>query len=106
MITRRVHGPAQVSNAAATKFTIPAGYRGVITRIHCNNPSLTTAIGFTWSIGADAAATRLKDAFLIAPGADYDDNGPFTMEATEVIQAFASVNNVLVLTIDMELQLV
>lgn len=103
-INKRAHGPAQVSNAAATKYTVPTGMRFVVRHLHVNNPS-GSPVTFTWSIGVDAAATRIKDAFSIAAGADYDDYGPYTVEAAELIQALAGTNNILVLVIDGELTL-
>lgn len=102
VIKKRAHGPAQVSNVAATKYTVPTGMRFQITHIHVFNPGLVPAT-FTLSIGADAAGTRLYDAYSIAAGSPLDDYGPYTLEAAELIQALSGTNNVLVLTIDGEL---
>ena len=52
------------------------------------------------SIGADAAATRLFDAYTIAAGAVLDHFCYYVVEAAEIIQALAGTNNVLTLTID------
>lgn len=98
-IQKRMHGPAQVSNAAATKYTVAASRRGIIRHIHVQNPSLS-AVTFTMSIGADAAATRIFDAFSIAAGAILDHFGIYAVEAAEIVQAFAGTNNILTLTID------
>src|SRR5689334_19638463 len=95
---KRLAGPAQVSNSAATKYTVPASTVTVIRNIHVQNPS-GSAVTFTLSIGSDAAGTRLYDAFSIPPTAVYDAYGPFVLSAGEIIQAFAGTNNVLTLTI-------
>ena len=99
---KRVHGPAQVSNAAATKYTVPAGLRATTKHIHVSNTS-AGAVNFTMSIGADAAGTRIFDAYTLQAGEVLDYFGQHTLEAAEVIQALGSVNNQLVLTIDVEL---
>ncbi len=104
-IPKRLHGPAQVSNAAATKYTVPAATKTVVRHIHVENPS-GAAVTFTLSIGADAAAVRIFDAFSIpaaAPGVPnsvLDHWCYYVLEATEIIQALAGTTNVLVLTID------
>src|SRR5262245_30107570 len=97
---RRVHGPSQVSNAAATKYTVGTGLRAVIRHIHVQNPG--SAATFTLSIGTDGAGTRLWDAYTIAANSFVDFWGPYTMAAAEIIQALSGTNNQLVLTIDAE----
>lgn len=98
-IAKRLHGPAQVSNAAATKYTVPAVTKTIIRHIHIQNPS-AVAVTFTASIGADAAGTRIFDAFTIAANTVLDHFCYYVMEAAEIFQALAGTNNVLVLTID------
>ena len=100
-INKRAHGPAQVSNVAATKYTVGTGRRAVVRHLHVQNPS-ASPLTFTWSIGADAAATRILDAKTIAANSELDDYGPYTLEAAEIIQALSGTNNVAVLTIDVE----
>jgi len=100
-INKRAHGPAQVSNAAATKYTVAANRRGVVRHLHVQNPS-GGAVTFTWSIGADAAGTRILDAKSLPANTEIDDFGPYTLEAAEILQALSGTNNVLVLTIDVE----
>lgn len=97
-IGKRLAGPAQVSNAAATKYTVPAATKTFVRQIHVSNPS-GSAVTFTASIGADAAGTRIFDAFSIAAGAVLDHFCYYILEAGEIIQALAGTNNVLVLTI-------
>jgi len=102
---RRVHGPAAVSNAAATKYTVGSGLRAVIRHIHVSNTS-AGAVNFTASIGADAAGTRIFDAYPIAANAVLDHYCAYQMAAAEILQALGSVNNQLVLTIDAEEEIV
>lgn len=98
---RRVHGPAQVSNAAATKYTVPTGVKAWTRGIHISNPS-AGVVTITMSIGADAAATRIFDDFPIPAGTTYDYYQRHTLEATQIIQALSDTNNILVLTIDVD----
>jgi hypothetical protein len=98
---KRLAGPAQVSNAAATKYTVPASTIAVVRSVHISNPS-GSAVTFTLSIGADAAATRLYDAFSIAANTSQELFVYWVLTATEIIQAFAGTNNILTLTIDGE----
>lgn len=98
-IAKRLAGPAQVSNAAATKYTVPAVTKTIVRHVHIENPS-GAAVTFTMSIGADAAATRLFDAYSIAAGSVFDHFCYYVIEAAEIIQALAGTNNVLTLTID------
>lgn len=101
-INKRAAGPALVTNAAATKYTVPAGRRAVVRHVHFVNPT-GSIVNFTWSIGADASGTRIVDAIPVAANnGQYDDYGPYTLEATETIQALAGTNNVGTLTIDVE----
>lgn len=97
--SKRFSGPAQVSNAAATKYTCPAATVAVVRRIRVSNPSINP-VQFTLSIGADAAGTRMYDNVPVLPCQSLDLYGPFSLAAAEIIQAFASSNNVLVLEID------
>lgn len=104
-IPKRLAGPAQVSNAAATKYTVPAGTKTVVRHIRVQNPSVA-AVLFTLSIGADAAGTRIFDAFSIPAAAAgvaasmIDHFCYYVLEVGEIIQAFAGTNNILTLTID------
>lgn len=100
-IAKRQHGPAQVSNAAATKYTVAANRRGIIRHIHVYNPGPGT-VNFTASIGADAAGTRIFDAYPVAEDVPFDHYCLYVLEAAEILQALGSVNNQLVLTVDGE----
>jgi hypothetical protein len=96
---KRLAGPAQVSNAAATKYTVPASCVTVLQHIHVQNPS-ASAVTFTMSIGADAAATRIYDAYSIPAGSVLDVFCKYVLTAAETIQALAGTNNILTLTLD------
>lgn len=98
-IPTRMHGPAQVSNAAATKYTVPALTKSIIRHIHLENPS-GSAVNFTLSIGVDAAGTRIFDVYPISATSIFDHFCYYVLAPAEVIQAFAGTNNILVLTID------
>lgn len=95
----RLAGPAQVSNAAATKYTVPAASKTILRNIHVSNPS-GAPVTFTMSIGADAAATRIYDAYSIAAGTVLDVWCYYVLEVGEIVQAFAGTNNILTLTLD------
>jgi len=97
-IPTRLAGPAQVSNAAATKYTVPALTKTIVRHIHVQNPS-GAAVTFTMSIGADAAATRIFDAYSIAAGSVFDHFCYYVLTVAEIIQAFAGTNNILTLEI-------
>jgi hypothetical protein len=98
-IAKRLAGPAQVSNVAATKYTVPSVTKTIVRHIHVSNTS-AGAVNFTASIGTDAAGTRIFDGFPIAASTVFDHFCYYVLEAAEIIQAFASVNNQLTLTID------
>jgi hypothetical protein len=101
---KRLAGPALVTNAAATKYTVPSATKTIVRQLHVQNPS-GSAVTFTVSIGADAAGTRLYDAYSIpaaGPGVTanvLDIFGYWILETTEIIQAFAGTTNILTLTI-------
>ena len=98
-IAKRLAGPAQVSNAAATKYTVPALTKTIIRHVHIQNPS-AAVVTFTMSIGADAAAVRLFDAYSIAAGSVLDHFCYYIVDVAEIVQALAGTNNILTLTID------
>jgi hypothetical protein len=95
----RLAGPAQVTNAPATKYTVPASTVTVLQHIHVSNPS-GSAVTFTLSIGADAAGTRLYDAYSIGAGQVLDVFCKYVLSAAEVVQALAGTTNVLTLTLN------
>lgn len=101
---KRLAGPAQIATGPATIYTVPALTKTIIRHIHLSNPS-TSPVTFTLSIGTDAAGTRLYDAYSIPAKAvgvieSVRDFFMYTVvDATEIIQAAAGTNNILVITI-------
>jgi len=98
MASKRLFGPAQLTAAAATKYTTPAGKKALIRCFHFYNAD-TSARTVTLSIGADAAGTRLLDAYSIPAGSVYDLWGYYELDAAEIIQALADVTLKVTLTI-------
>jgi hypothetical protein len=98
-IAKRLAGPALISDSAATKYTVPALTKTIVRHVHVDNPT-ANAVTFTMSIGADAAATRLFDAYSIAAGSVLDHFCYYVVDAAEIIQALAGTSNVMTLTID------
>jgi hypothetical protein len=100
---RRLYGPAQLTNAAATVYTAPAGIRAVVRHIHVSNPT-AGPVNLTLSIGLDAAGTRVFDAYPIAAGSVLDHYCIYAIEPGEAMQAFGSVTGDLVLIVDGDLE--
>lgn len=101
ILKKRLAGPAQVTNSAATKYTVPAATTTVVRHVHVYNAD-TVACTFTMSIGSDAAGTRVFDAYSMAAGSFLDHFCYYVLTATEIIQALAGTTNKLTLTIDGE----
>ena len=104
-INKRLYGPAQLGNTTATRYTTPAATRTVIRHIALSNPT-GGAVTVTASIGADAAGTRILDAYSLASGTRIDLWGPFTLEATEILAMHASAATSIVAIVDGEEQTV
>jgi hypothetical protein len=104
-IAKRVYGPAAVATGPATVYTVPASTRTIVRHIHLQNPS-GSIVTFSLSVGADAAGTRLWDAFSVPAAAAGERESVkdffvyLPLEATEVIQLKAGTNNILVITIN------
>lgn len=96
---KRLAGPALLTNAAATKYTVPASTVAIVQHLHVENPT-ASAVTFTLSIGNDAAATRIYDSYSIGAGQVLDTFCKYVLNAGEVIQSFAGTTNVMTLTID------
>jgi hypothetical protein len=100
LVKKRLAGPIQLTAAAVTRYTAPARTpAAVIDRIHLYNAD-SSARTVTISIGADAAGTRLYDAYSIPAASPYDVYGPFTLASGEIVQALADVTLKVTLTID------
>jgi hypothetical protein len=104
-IPKRLVGPAQVATGPTTVYTVPAVTKTVIRHIHVNNPS-AGAVTITLSIGADAAGTRILDAYSIpakaagVTGSVVDFFCYYVMEVGEILTASSGTNNTLTLTVD------
>jgi len=102
---KRLAGPAQVATGPATIYTVPALTKTIIRHIHVQNPS-GSAVTLTLSIGADAAGTRIIDAFSIPAKAAgvtasiVDWFCYYVMEATEILTASSGTNNTLTIVVD------
>ena len=102
---KRVVGPTQLGNSAATLYTVPSGQRIVIRGIHLSNGDADAPHLATLSIGSDTAGTRIYDAFPI-PASQIEDNyGPYELVAGEIIQGFADTASKIVVTIDAEVMI-
>lgn len=95
---KRFSGPAMLTNAAVTQFTAGGAATVTIRNIHVSNGTLFIC-KFTLSIGTNAAGTRLFDQFPVQPYDVMDWSGLLVVNATEIVQAHADVNDGLVLTI-------
>lgn len=102
---KRLYGPALVATGPTTVYTVPAATKTVIRHIHVNNPS-ASPVTLTLSIGADAAGTRLFDAYSIpAKAAGVVDSVREIfwyqiMDAAEILTLSAGTTNILVIVIN------
>jgi hypothetical protein len=95
---KRLAGPGLITNAAVTKYTVPASTVAVITQIHVNNTSGSAAT-FTASIGADAAGTEIFTSYNIPANSSVDFFGQYIMAAAEIFQALSGTTTVLNLSL-------
>lgn len=95
---KRLFGPALLTNAAATKYTVPAATTAIIRNIHIANTTGTAAT-FTMSIGADAAGTELFTAVSIAANTTVILPVFLVMAAAEILQAYSGTTSALNLTL-------
>ena len=98
-IATRFAGPLLLTNGTATQFTVAASTKAVIRHIHVQNPSGSAAT-LTLSIGADAAGTRLFDAYSIGAGTTLDHFCYYVLAAAEIMAAHSGTNNIMTITID------
>jgi hypothetical protein len=95
---KRLSGPALLTAAAATQYTVPASTTTTLRNIHVSNETATAAT-FTMSIGTDAAGKRLFTALSIPGNQAFDWSGFIVMAAAEIIQAFSGTASALTLTV-------
>jgi len=103
-IPKRLFGPIQVATGPTTVYTVPALTKTILRYLRINNPS-AAAVTLTISIGADAAASRIMDAYSIpAKAAGVTDSARdlfvyLPMEAGEILTLSAGANNVLTIAV-------
>lgn len=95
---KRLYGPAQLSDSAATLYTCPASAVTRTLHIHASNPS-GSAIDANLSIGTDAAGTRVWDDLAIPADSVKDVFDPYELAAGETIQGWAATAGTVVVTI-------
>jgi hypothetical protein len=101
---KRIVGPALVATGPTTVYTCPALTKTILRHLHLQNPS-GSPVTFSLSIGADAAGTRLWDAYSIpaaAAGVSDSVREIFlyqVVDAAETIQVKAGTNNILTMTL-------
>lgn len=96
---KRLSGPAALTNAAATIYTVPASTLTTVEHMHFANEAAVDA-ALTLSIGTDGAGKRLFKALVIPANSVYDyypQRG--YMNAAEVIQAFTTAGSDVTATI-------
>src|SRR5262245_31715801 len=91
-------GPLLIDSTAETIYTVPALTTTVIKCITVSNPSTATTI--TFSVGADATATRFIDAYSIAANSNTILFMYVVMDAAEILQAKSAADDVLVATVN------
>lgn len=96
---KRLYGPGLLGTALFTAYVCPQGVQAVIRHIHVSNPSVSP-VDFTLSIGASTAARDLWDGYPVPARDVIDHNQDHNLIAGEIVQAYASVANVLNLVID------
>lgn len=94
----KLAGPAQLTNSAATFYDPPAG-GAIIRNIFVSNPGGGSQRTFTISIGTDAAGKRIYDTITIEAGEVKNIHCYIPLADADIIQAFASVNSAVVLTL-------
>lgn len=92
----RFFGPLLITNAVVTRYTVPALSKAIFRHIHISNP--LASILLDMSIGVDAAGTRIFDDFPVPANNVYDWYGYAVVDAAEIIQTLASVNNQITMT--------
>lgn len=101
----RLVGPVAIATGPATIYTVPAASKTIIRNIHLQNPS-GSAVTVTLAIGTDAAGKRIFDAFSVPAAAAgvtanvIDHWCYYVLETTEILQAAAGTNNIVVITVD------
>lgn len=98
-IYKRLYGPALLGTAAADLYTTPSDVRTTIRHVHASNSSGSPA-GFTFSVGNDAASTRIWDDDTIASKDFIDEHQDIPLDPGEKIQAYSDTSSAIVLVVD------
>jgi hypothetical protein len=98
-IPKRLYGPAQPANTAATVYTCPALTRTNIRFLHVSNGSSANA-DFTMSIGSDAAAKRLYDAYVVESHKSFTPPIDINLVAAEIVQLWQTTTGALTITMN------
>lgn len=93
----RLAGPVALTTSATTVYTVPASTRTAARSLRVVNEGASAAT-FTVSVGTDGAGKRVWFAQAVQPGDGYDWTGNLILVAAEVLQAYASANTTLTLT--------
>lgn len=98
-VCKRLVGPKQLASSATTEYTAPGGTTTTVRLVHFSNPTATDKT-VTVSIGADAAGTRIFDAYTIPAGTVFGYPCHFTLAAAEILQMSASAATSVVVCVD------
>jgi hypothetical protein len=108
-LPKRLVGPVAIATGPATIYTapsyIPNTQSTIVRHIHLQNPS-ASPVTVTLSIGADAAGTRILDAFSIpAQAAGVTSNildifCYYVLTSAQILAAASGTNNIVVITVD------
>jgi hypothetical protein len=97
-VAARQIGPTLLTAAAATIATVPVNTTWILRNIHVANGS-ANSIAVNLSIGTFAAGTAFYNSVWLPGNGSLDWSGFMVVNASEIIQAFASTASVLALTI-------
>jgi hypothetical protein len=86
---KRLAGPTALGTTATTVYTVPGSTVTILRGIHVANTT-AGALGFTASIGSDAAGTRLWSAQSVPANGSLDWSGFQVMSTADVLQAYGS----------------
>lgn len=94
---KRLAGPVALPSSSATQYTVPAATTTTVVAIHVANESGAQQT-FTLSVGTDGAGKRFFYQVGVGANDFFDWSGTLVLNATDVVQAFASASTTLTLT--------
>lgn len=86
-------GPTQLTNSAATVYTVPGATTLILRDIHFCNTSASAATVF-FSIGVDATGTRMYSGLSIPGNSTLSRQGNWVISTGTDLQAYSGTNNV------------